>query len=174
MTHTFTFSDRVHVQFEIRFYVHFLMEPDTPRPIRYWRWCNWQRYTVHQTSFITVTTLLHFGFTKPTPATLNKQIEAEPDLNNNQIYYWGIHCCSWGIDVRRFLELPLPPNLRVLKFYLIIHISKHRFYHFKQSSCTPVIHDGNTPNTVIFSDQAVKTGIIYFELFNYLNQHQSK
>ena len=25
-----------------------------------------------------------------------------------------------------------------------------------------------------FSDQNVKTGIIYFELFNYLNQHQSQ
>ena len=25
---------------------------------------------------------------------------------------------------------------------------------------------------LFFSDQAVKTGIIYFELFNYLNQHK--
>ena len=31
-----------------------------------------------------------------------------------------------------------------------------------------------TLNTVIFYDQAVKTGIIYFEHFHYLNQHQSQ
>ena len=133
MTHTFTFSDRVHVQFEIGFYVHFLMEPDTPRPIRYWRWCNWQRYTVHQTSFITVTTLLHFGFTKPTPATLNKQIEAEPDLNNNQIYYWGIIDVRAGLIFVDFLGHPYPRIYVSSNLYLIIQISKHRFYHFKQS-----------------------------------------
>ena len=31
-----------------------------------------------------------------------------------------------------------------------------------------------TLNTVIFYDQAVKIGIIYFEHFNYLNQDQSQ
>ena len=117
-------------------------------------------------------TLLNFGFTKPTPATLNKQIEAEPDLNNNQIY--GIIAVRGGLMFVDFVGHPYPRIYVSSNLYLIIHISIHRFYHFKQSSCTPVIHDGNTLNTVIFSDQAVKTGIIYFELFNYLNQHQSK
>ena len=39
---------------------------------------------------------------------------------------------------------------------------------------TGTIHDGYTRNTVIFYYQAVKTEIIYFELFNYCKQHQSE
>ena len=65
---------------------------------------------MHQKSFIIVTTLLRFGFTKPTPATLNKQIEAEPDLNNNQIYYWGIIAVRGGLMFVDFLGYPYPRN----------------------------------------------------------------
>ena len=86
------------------------------------------------------------------PATLNKQIEAEPDLNNNQIYYWGIIAVRGGLMFMDFLGHPYPRINVSSNLYLIIQISKHRFYHFKQSSCTPVIHDGYTLglNTVIF------------------------
>ena len=65
---------------------------------------------MHQKSFIILMTLLHFGCTKPTPATLNKQIEAEPDLNNNQIYNLGIIA-----EVHGFRGSPLPTDLRVLE-----------------------------------------------------------
>ena len=136
MTHTFAFWDRVHVQFEIRFYVHFLILAfDTPRPIRYWRWCNWQRYTVHQ-NLSSWRRYWTSDLQNPRrPATLNKQIEAEPDLNNNQIYYCGIIAVLGGLMLNfvDFIGHPYPPIYIFSNLYLIIQISKHRFYHFKQS-----------------------------------------
>ena len=49
-----------------------------------------------------------------------------------------------------FVGHPYPRIYVSSNLYLIIQISKHRFYHFKRSLCTPVIHDGYTLKTVIF------------------------
>ena len=70
-----------------------------------------------------------------------------------------------------FVGHPYPRIYVSSNLYLIIQVSKHRLLSFK----TVFMYTGNTwllhtEYRYFFLDQTLKTGIIYFKLFNFLNQ----
>ena len=132
------------------------------------RLCNFIIRYVYVLTILLLTTLLIRYFT----CICKRSISFTLKLTTR---YCGINVVRWGLIFVDFVGHPYPRIYVSSNLYFINQTSKHRLLSFK----TVFMNTGNTWRwhtkfLYFFWPSCENLGIIYFELFNCVNQHQSQ